>query len=238
MLYRFAAWAHHAMPGKESLSTTFHGRWCLAIRPRNLYYPANIQHKNEIIWWYDVVITFAEEIREHLHFPVIYRPFWNDTPHNLRGLKRPNMLPKSLRFCASSGRCFCTFGTAEAGYSALCGANFSPDLSKVSGKCWEDFCTHPREIHRNPIFPKFSNIKIQKVFAFFYTCTLMCRAYWRLSASFLLACPCQLCSFNHKKRLSFWPRSRGSPTCRSCVFVFFGLPYCAYDFRCLLTRWE
>lgn len=44
MLYCFAAWAHHAMPGKESLSTTFHGRWCLAIRPRNLYYPANIQH--------------------------------------------------------------------------------------------------------------------------------------------------------------------------------------------------
>ena len=28
-------------------------------------------YKNEIMWWYDVVITFAEEIREHLHFPVI-----------------------------------------------------------------------------------------------------------------------------------------------------------------------
>ena len=84
----------------------------------------------------------------------------------LKRPKRPNVLPKSLRFCASSGRCFCTFGTAEAGYSALCGANFSPDLSKVSGKCWEDFCTRPREIYRNPIFPKCSKIKIQKVFAF------------------------------------------------------------------------
>ena len=120
------------------------------------------------------------------------RPFWNDTSCNLRGLKRPHVLPKSLRFCASSGRCFCTFGTAEAGYSALCGANFSPDLSKVSGKCWEEFCTHPKVIQN------ISKWWFRKSSQFFiHWCVV--RAYWRLSASFLLAGPCQLSSFNQGK---------------------------------------
>ena len=165
------------------------------------------------------------------------RPLWNDTPHNLRGLRGQMCCQSLWGFARRVADVFAPSERQKLVTLRSVGPT-SPQICPRSAESAGKISAHvPEKSIAIQFFQVFQN-KDSESLCIFCTYTLMCRAYWRLSASLLLACPCQLCSFNHNKRLSFWPRSRGSPTCFSCLFVFFGLSYCAYDFLCLLTRWE
>ena len=241
MLYRFAAWAHHAMPGKESLSTTS------MVAGASLYLHETFitrQTFNIKMKSYDGMMLLSHLQKKSVNI-FTFQWFLGLLKWYTTQLKRPQeakCVAKVFEVLRVEWQMFLHLRNGRSWLLCALWGQLLPQICPRSAESAGKISAHiPREIHRNPIFPNFSNIKIKKVFAFFYTYTLMCRAYWRLSASLLLACRCQLCSFNHNKRLSVWPRSRGSPTCRSCdscVFVFFGLSYCAYYFRCLLTRWE
>ena len=108
--------------------------------------------------------------------------------------------------------------------SVLCGANFSPDLSKIPAQSAGRISAH---IPKYSNIPKNTKIKIQICWCVVLIggCQPVC--FWHG--------PCQLSSFNHNKRLSF-DRVRGANLRVVLVCLFFWVVIlCA---RMVLYAWK